>query len=411
MATLVLSRLEAEKGDLPAFCLRCGRPAAGYWPRRFRFTRGFVLRAPLCRWHCYHWTWPPLLAGLGAPAAIASLAVGYVLLMTIRDNSLWILAGGVLVILGAIITLVVVLAYMLLRVTSIRVVDSDLQTVTLQGISESFLETYQRHQFERREASAAALANKDQNEGIKEERIQCAPGKHAEPGTLHRPLLEFSLNRDDHLAHYMHLWEKRRRSPAGRWRAGLLILMLGGPVVVVSVYFIVHGLLGLILPQDYVRFAAPGGALLGLLIVVIDLSFGISEHGRIIRERRSHCWWVKKFVLPRYEAQGLIDPSAKHQLWIDAGGVREINLSTPALVEGAKLQRRDEAHVAWAAIEEVAETPQQALLILRNRYAFIIPKSAFPSEAAFADFVDEAREHLEAERRARSVEPPSYRRG
>jgi hypothetical protein len=313
------------------------------------------------------------------------------------------MVGVLLLLLGATFTLLLVMAYLILRVSAIQVVDSDLQTVTFQGVGEVFLDAYHRYRFDRREDSAAVLTDASQDDQQREERIQNVPLGQAKSGILNRPPLEFTLNRDDYLAFYMHVWEKRRRSPWGRCRAALLLLVIVGPAVAAISYFISDFVFGFLLPNRWLWVAGPAGGLVAFLLIEIDLIFGLSENSRVIRERHHRRWWLQRFYLPRFEARGRIDVTSTHQLWIDAEGVLEITHFPPASADAAQLPRREEVQIPWTEMEEVVATPMQALLVHRTESAFIIPKSAFPTEAAFADFVDEAREYLEDARRTRDV--------
>lgn len=97
MPTLTLSRAEADSGNLPAVCLRCGAPATGFDRKRFAWhppwvfaliffplpmiivalilTKRMSVRAPFCAQHHKHWTRRNWLIG-GSLLVLALLVAG-----------------------------------------------------------------------------------------------------------------------------------------------------------------------------------------------------------------------------------------------------------------------------------------------------------------------------------------------
>lgn len=159
MAEVKLGRLEAEEGELPPLCLRCGQPAVVYkrrklagqpawtyplllfmiWP--FLIVSLLVRRrirvlAPLCSTHQYYWRRRRRIA-IAATIIYALLMVLVFLLCLNADansgpfGSLWFVfwVAGVLLLL---------LVY-LVRYHGICVTDITEESVTLTGISPIFV--------------------------------------------------------------------------------------------------------------------------------------------------------------------------------------------------------------------------------------------------------------------------------
>src|SRR5262249_2670992 len=61
-----LGRYEAEEGDLPLVCMRCGAPSAGLISRELKRKDDWMrIKAPLCTKHQSHWTWRSITKATG----------------------------------------------------------------------------------------------------------------------------------------------------------------------------------------------------------------------------------------------------------------------------------------------------------------------------------------------------------
>src|SRR5437588_10198119 len=102
MSTLHLSRSEAEQGEFPSLCLRCGAPATQYDKKNFAWhpqwvyililfgllpmiivalvlTKRMTVRAPFCDRHRKHWTSRSRIIG-GSLVGLIGLGIAFIFL-------------------------------------------------------------------------------------------------------------------------------------------------------------------------------------------------------------------------------------------------------------------------------------------------------------------------------------------
>src|SRR5947209_1053947 len=84
MTTVTLGVAEAELGQLPPVCLRCGAPATHWrehtFPRKGSSQTRLWVMMPLCAAHRYHWLIRYLLIGIGIWSLIGLFFGGLFLL-------------------------------------------------------------------------------------------------------------------------------------------------------------------------------------------------------------------------------------------------------------------------------------------------------------------------------------------
>jgi hypothetical protein len=334
---------------------------------------------------------------------------------TPREHDLFLLAI-LLLLLGVILALIVIGVYFILRSSTIRVVDSDDETVQLRGVSSEFVEAYQIHRLERRGRIAERTGSASRERRDPDERIQRKAEAALEigvtadlahgPSPAGSPPLEFALKPDDYLAWFMYAWEKKRRSPAYRRRVAFPLLLIGVSTLAPAAYVLTYLLCRFLVsinefPEEWPGPAAIVAGLAAVVAIAADMLFHITEESRLRNERSIFRWWLRYVALRMYQKLEVIHPDSPYQLWMDAEGLVEIGQVKHAVAKQAAYSQRVEVRVKWSEVEDIAQTTQQVFLSLGALGGIIVPKRAFPNEVAFADFADRARIYREDATRAR----------
>jgi hypothetical protein len=162
MAQVTLGRLEAEQGELPALCLRCGRPASLYRARWFGWQPGYSylclllslwlflfvsllvhrrmrVLAPWCLAHRYYGFRRTVVFdfALGLLAALMILVVGWAIAIS-RGRS-----EGMLFLTGWIPGLLLLAMLLLARIDALRSTEITPDSITLTGVAEAFVAQWQ----------------------------------------------------------------------------------------------------------------------------------------------------------------------------------------------------------------------------------------------------------------------------
>jgi hypothetical protein len=90
----------------------------------------------------------------------------------------------------------------------------------------------------------------------------------------------------------------------------------------------------------------------------------------------------------------------RYELSVDVAGVTQFG----ELSEGepdAGAMRRYEYRVAWPWVQEIRVTDRHILFVASKPQSFLVPRRAFPTDAAFQEFVDTARQHRSAAQETR----------
>jgi hypothetical protein len=168
VAKIFLDKDEAEDGDLPAVCIRCGQKAVVWKKKRFTTSSGvgFLLGGPLaagltartiltklpfCRKHKNHWRALNivLLCGL---AFIPLVGLGiYLAKQGYQVNPMVEKTGGALLGAACFGFFVWIVAIVVLNATTVRAVKVTNDDVTLQGVSETFVKAMAQRRREGRE--------------------------------------------------------------------------------------------------------------------------------------------------------------------------------------------------------------------------------------------------------------------
>jgi hypothetical protein len=165
MATIRLGRYEAQQGDFPPVCIRCGLPACVYRRRAFDqnpwwmyltlalavlpffilavfLSKRVVVCAPLCQLHKDHWRWRSLVLfaavavnAFGWLAALSVVTELFVRFQAAYDFGMFVLMFTTLI--GPVFLTVLALVLQLTAVRATRVTDTG---VTLAGVAPEFIE-------------------------------------------------------------------------------------------------------------------------------------------------------------------------------------------------------------------------------------------------------------------------------
>jgi hypothetical protein len=162
MATVRLGRYEAEDGDLPRICIRCGAPADTFKPKRFNWlppwvyvlilfplpflivalivTKRMRVRAPLCEAHIYHWTWRSLFT-LGGLAILVVFSIAAIVLETnLERQARFQHLSGLACVSVVVCGLAWLVAAAIIQSTAVRPSEITDRTITLTGVSREFAE-------------------------------------------------------------------------------------------------------------------------------------------------------------------------------------------------------------------------------------------------------------------------------
>jgi hypothetical protein len=166
MATVRLGRYEAEEGELPPYCMKCGAPSAGEKVRRFSWypqwvllllvaglwpalivslilTKRITMPVPLCAAHLNHWRWRSQLIWFSFVGLIV-LGIGSLVLTTNlgrRGEELTGLVCGLFSVLG----LAWLITAAIVQSTAIRPSEITDHRVSLSGVSEQFADRLREH--------------------------------------------------------------------------------------------------------------------------------------------------------------------------------------------------------------------------------------------------------------------------
>jgi hypothetical protein len=172
MPTVWLDRDEAEYGDLPPVCMRCGDEATVTRDRNFSWypqwvivlllagllpflivallmTKRMRLKAPMCDRHAGHWFRFRLFAYGGLLGTIGLFFAGLFLLAA-NDRTLNDVAAGVMIVsgIGFLICLFVAAFWQMSLIRAIEITDDDMR---LAGVSEEFKEAVREQRRAERE--------------------------------------------------------------------------------------------------------------------------------------------------------------------------------------------------------------------------------------------------------------------
>jgi hypothetical protein len=169
MAQLRLGRYEAEEGELPSVCMRCGAPATATKSKQFSWHPQWVLvlilagllpwaivaliltkrmrvRVPLCQKHKNHWLWRGWVI-YGGLAAIFVLGIGLAILTAQlegaahgRGSDL----GGFLCMGGWGVALAWLITAAIVQATGIRPTEITDRSITLNKVSPVFVEAVRK---------------------------------------------------------------------------------------------------------------------------------------------------------------------------------------------------------------------------------------------------------------------------
>src|SRR5262245_29680291 len=97
MAEVRLGRQQAETGDLPSVCMRCGQPTEAWVRRQFSATsnmqsRRMLVLAPLCQSHRNHWR-NRIRTNLAILVGLLLIAVALIFAPPDLQTPLWICLG------------------------------------------------------------------------------------------------------------------------------------------------------------------------------------------------------------------------------------------------------------------------------------------------------------------------------
>jgi hypothetical protein len=160
MARVHLGRLEAEQGELPPLCLRCGALAVVYKTRRLAWQPvwtivlfgvtlwpllvvSLIIRkrmsvlVPFCATHRHHWLWRGLLALLAYGALAGLVFLDYLFVLAAQEPGRMLLHPLLHFWLTGIFLLGTVL---MVQATGIHPVEITDEGITLTGVDETFVE-------------------------------------------------------------------------------------------------------------------------------------------------------------------------------------------------------------------------------------------------------------------------------
>ena len=180
MASIQLSRYEAEEDDLPDICMRCGSPTTVR--KRFRFTSHplwvylflpfgivpYVVLAALltekarcythfCDRHKNHWRVRALAVwgGLGVIFSLVAILIGYITLVGSRGNeasdTLWHKLAGIACFAVPALLFCWIISIPIIQLTAIHLSNVTEKRLTLRSVSPEFVEAVHVHR-EKRDA-------------------------------------------------------------------------------------------------------------------------------------------------------------------------------------------------------------------------------------------------------------------
>ncbi len=158
MATITLTRREAERGDLPPVCALTGEPTGDVKERAFVWQPPWVyaliplallpclivsliirktmtLRLPLVRRKHFHWGWRMMLAAVGIVASAGAFIVGGALVSDYERGTLggWLMIGGLV---GFVLSLVLLAVLAVTGIHPKRITDRE---IVLAGVHDNFV--------------------------------------------------------------------------------------------------------------------------------------------------------------------------------------------------------------------------------------------------------------------------------
>ena len=143
MPSVILSREEVVRRDLPLVCVCCGAPALSF--RRVALSWWFGrVEAPLCMEHHDHWHWRAAVVYLGLAVTGPALVLGFWAMIQELLNRR---GGNGLVFFGVALLffLLLLVVFALVHFTGVRVSHAGADTLTLAGVAPQFLDALREH--------------------------------------------------------------------------------------------------------------------------------------------------------------------------------------------------------------------------------------------------------------------------
>jgi rRNA maturation protein Nop10 len=140
MAEVRLGRQQAETGDVPPNCMRCGQQTEVWIPRQFSASnnlqsRRMLVLAPLCQRHRNHWR-NRIRINLAILICLVLIAAALVFAPPDLQIPLWICLG-----VGVPLWLIFNIVYQQLLIRAAEITD---HTITLKRISPTFIEAFEQ---------------------------------------------------------------------------------------------------------------------------------------------------------------------------------------------------------------------------------------------------------------------------
>jgi hypothetical protein len=211
----------------------------------------------------------------------------------------------------------------------------------------------------------------------------------ATPPAAALPLeLDYTLDREDRVALYLHYWDLQRpRYLRARVAVKLMFWAFLIPLPIVGVLVVLPALaLGSTLwkdPQMRLHFGVMVASCLAMVLVCWGVLFFLQGTTRAIRKRwrREAEKLVRRLVL----ADNLM-LLERTRVVFTAEGLTEI-CEARDLEEGVEIFRHLESRAAWAAVARIDVTENHAFVIIARKGTLILPRRIFADHAAFLDHV------------------------
>ncbi len=143
MATVVLTREEVAKKDLPLVCLCCGEAASGFRNMGIYLKR-WRMDLPLCELHKNHWLWRAWVSWVGFGAAFGSLTAGFSLGVWAPEKD-YAAPALLLVLLGGLLAFIAPVVFLTLHFTAVHVTRLTNNSITLARVAPEFVEALRVH--------------------------------------------------------------------------------------------------------------------------------------------------------------------------------------------------------------------------------------------------------------------------
>jgi hypothetical protein len=215
----------------------------------------------------------------------------------------------------------------------------------------------------------------------------------------------YTLTADDWIAYYARCWEAKWRGYALALRVMVLLVVIGLALAILAATSFVVFLISLyalsafpIIDAALRDRSAIGVAAVFNIVALLTLGYvalrwnrrGSASHMPL----RSRLWtWVAEREVLRAIRRKKIVTSLRYQLSIGSSGVAQVvgqTLERPAQT----LTMRYERKLDWAAVQAVEVTASHVFFVTRDSGWLVVPRVAFPNEAAFQEFVGAAQGFL-----------------